>query len=43
VGKKVVVVGMFDHLEIWDSDIFLKNQENAESTFSADAMELNLN
>ena len=41
--KKVVVVGMYDHLEIWDSDIFLKNQENAESTFSADAMELNLN
>lgn len=42
VSKKVILVGMYDHLEIWDSDTFMKNQEEAEATFSDDALSLHL-
>ncbi len=38
--KKVVIVGMFDHLEIWDEELFLKNSQKAEESFSDNAMQL---
>lgn len=42
INKKVVVIGMYDHLEIWDSELFEKNSKEAEDSFSEDAMSLNL-
>lgn len=42
INKKVIVVGMYDHLEIWDYDTFMKNEEEAEASFSEDALSLNL-
>lgn len=42
ITKKVMVVGMVDHLEIWDYDAFMKNEEEAEASFSEDALSLNL-
>lgn len=42
ISKKVVIVGMYDHLEIWDSELFEKNSKEAEESFSDDALSLNL-
>ena len=38
--KKVVVVGMYDHLEIWDSEAFAKNIAEGEANYSSDAKSL---
>ena len=40
LDKKVILVGMYDHLELWDSDTFLKESADAEATFSEDAQSL---
>lgn len=42
INKKVIAVGMYDHIEIWDYDTFLQNEEEAEASFSEDAYSLNL-
>ncbi|MFA6861355.1 MAG: division/cell wall cluster transcriptional repressor MraZ [Bacilli bacterium] len=39
-GKKVVAVGMYDHLEIWDSDAYAKRAEQEEESYPADADQL---
>ena len=40
IGKKVVVVGLFDHLEIWDSDAYEKMEKNGEDNYSENARKL---
>lgn len=40
INKKVMVVGMFDHLELWDLDTFIEKASKAEESFSNDAQEL---
>ena len=40
LNKKVILVGIFDHLELWDDETFLNNSSEAEATFSQDAQEL---
>lgn len=40
MGKKVVVAGSGDHLEIWDEEAFAKNMDDIGSTFSEDAQSL---
>jgi MraZ protein len=42
INRKVVIVGVGDRLEIWDSDVFEKNEREAEESFSDDALSLNL-
>lgn len=37
INKNVILVGLYDHLELWDSEIFKKNLENGEDNFSSDA------
>lgn len=39
-SKKVMVVGMYDHLEIWDYDSFIKSQAENDKSFAQDAQEL---
>jgi MraZ protein len=39
-GKKVVVVGMYDHLEVWDSDIFLKLSQEGDKNYASNAEKL---
>ena len=39
-SKKVMVVGMYDHLEIWDYDTFVKNQADNDKSFAQDAQEV---
>jgi MraZ protein len=36
-GRNVVVVGMYDHLEIWDEEVFRKRSGEAEKSFPSDA------
>lgn len=40
MGKKVVVAGAGDHLEIWDSALYEKTMSQLRTTFSADAESL---
>lgn len=40
IDKKVMVVGMYNHLEIWDLEKFNKSQEENEKTFADDAQRL---
>ena len=39
-SKRVMVVGMYDHLEIWDYDVFIKSQAENDKSFAKDAQEL---
>ena len=39
-SKRVMVVGMYDHLEIWDYDIFVKTQAENDKSFAQDAQKL---
>lgn len=39
-GKKVVVVGMFDHLEIWDSGRYEEIAKDEEGSYSENAASL---
>ena len=40
IKKEVVVVGMSDHLEIWDSEVYRNNEVNEEDNYSTLASEL---
>lgn len=39
-GRKVVVLGLFDHLEIWDADKYAALSKEEESTYSENASSL---
>jgi MraZ protein len=39
-GRKVVAVGMYDHLEIWDSETYEKRSTTEEKSFPSDADKL---
>lgn len=39
-SKRVMVIGMYDHLEIWDYETFVSNQSENDMTFAKDAQEL---
>ena len=40
IKKEVVIVGMSDHLEIWDSEVYRNNEVNEEDNYSTLASEL---
>lgn len=40
VAKKVVVVGVFDHLEVWDQETYLKKEQEGEENYSSNAKKL---
>ncbi len=42
ITKKVNIIGMYDRLEIWDTEIFEKASKESESSFSDDAQSINL-
>lgn len=37
INKNVTLVGLYDHLELWDSETFNKSQLEGEKNFSTDA------
>lgn len=39
-GKKVTLIGMIDHLELWDSDTYAHFEEESEKNYSKNASQL---
>ena len=37
LGKKVVVVGVYDHLELWDSELYATKEKDNERNYSENA------
>lgn len=40
LGKKATVIGMYDHLEIWDQDKYLSRAKEEQESFAQDASSL---
>lgn len=40
LDKKVVVVGVFDHLEVWDQEVYLAKEKEGEENYSDNAKKL---
>ncbi len=40
LGKKVVVVGVYDHLEVWDMEAYYASEKEGEENYSESAKKL---
>lgn len=40
LGKNVICVGMYDHLELWDKDTYLKMEKENQDSYASDAKKI---
>ncbi len=40
LGKKTIIVGMYDHLELWNADAYAERSSEEEASYAEDASQL---
>lgn len=40
LSKNIICVGMFDHLELWDKETYLKMEQDNQDSYASDAKKL---